>query len=250
VFAVAGSATGQTGSSTGARNRTEILLLGTAGGPPLRLNRSEPATLLTVDGRPYLIDWHRHRAANAGPFVTHEIDREGLIFQDEKIRVTVAENSHYVVIPTGVRDSFKSYSYRIETPHGVIVFTGDTGPSDAVARLAKSADVLVSEVSYRDPSELDRLGARANTMRAQFEFAHLNSHSVGQLAARAQVKSVLFYHYTPNDEADRAAYISGVKKYFAGPVFAPADLDRYCLGSPHGRTNDPLAVCRDKSAKS
>src|SRR5690348_9175219 len=36
--------------------RTEVLFLGTAGGPPLRLDRSEPSTLLVVDGRPYLID--------------------------------------------------------------------------------------------------------------------------------------------------------------------------------------------------
>jgi hypothetical protein len=32
-------------------NETEILFLGTAGGPVLRLDRSEPATLLNVDGR-------------------------------------------------------------------------------------------------------------------------------------------------------------------------------------------------------
>ena len=31
-------------------------MLGTAGGPPLRKDRSEPATLLSVDGRLYLID--------------------------------------------------------------------------------------------------------------------------------------------------------------------------------------------------
>ena len=36
--------------------RTELIFLGTAGGPPLRLGRSEPATLLIVDGHSYLID--------------------------------------------------------------------------------------------------------------------------------------------------------------------------------------------------
>ena len=56
VFGLPGSTTGQAGSSAGAPNRTEILFLGTAGGPPLRLDRSEPSTLLIVDGRPYLID--------------------------------------------------------------------------------------------------------------------------------------------------------------------------------------------------
>ncbi len=56
AFSWTAVATGQTGSSAGAPGRTEILFLGTAGGPPLRFDRSEPSTLLIVDGRPYLID--------------------------------------------------------------------------------------------------------------------------------------------------------------------------------------------------
>lgn len=39
-----------------AQNGVQILLLGTHGGPVLSERRSEPATLLIVDGRPYLID--------------------------------------------------------------------------------------------------------------------------------------------------------------------------------------------------
>src|SRR5436305_6939227 len=53
---ISGAATGQTGSTAGGPRHTEILFLGTAGGPPLRLERSEPATLLIVDGRFYLLD--------------------------------------------------------------------------------------------------------------------------------------------------------------------------------------------------
>jgi len=42
---------------------------------------------------------------------------------------------------------------------------------------------------------------------------------------------VILYHYDPADKADQAAFVSGVRKYFSGPVFAPDDLDRYCLKS-------------------
>src|SRR5579883_3360611 len=58
IFAIeiGGAAPSQTGSTPGAPRRTEILFLGTAGGPPLHVDRSEPATLLIVDGRHYLID--------------------------------------------------------------------------------------------------------------------------------------------------------------------------------------------------
>ncbi|HEX5460111.1 MAG TPA: MBL fold metallo-hydrolase [Steroidobacteraceae bacterium] len=305
--------------------RTEVLFLGTAGGPPLRLDRSEPSTLLIVDGRPYLIDCgigtmrrllragveseqvrtifftHLHgdhdfgladvmandffRQSMAGqaqpiniygppqtkelvnaafhfitvgfrpfenfpprtdgsyqsPFVTHEIDRDGVVFQDDKIRVTAAENSHYALMPPQRRAQFKSFSYRIETPHGVIVFTGDTGPSEAVERLAKGADVLVAEANTRGPQDAERFTAsmaarnhwppqQAKAFRAHFEVEHLDTYKIGHLAAKAQVKAVLLYHYVPGNKADQAAYVTGVRTAFSGPVFAPDDLDRYCLG--------------------
>lgn len=306
----------------------EILFLGTAGGPPLRLDRSEPSTLLIVDGHEYLIDCgigtmrrmveagikseqirtifltHLHadhalglsdvmandflyasptataepiniygppqttdlvdaafhfitvgfrpfavenpaayRTVNGGfasPFVTHEINREGAIFQDARIRVTATENSHYALMSMQQRQEMKSYSYQVTTPHGTIVFTGDTGPSAGVLRLAKGADVLVAEAAYRDPKDLDQLvdsmaarfhwlPERAAAFRAHFEFEHLDTDKIGQLATEAGVRAVVLYHYDPVGAADQAAYVTGVKRHFAGEVFAPVDLDRYCL---------------------
>jgi ribonuclease BN (tRNA processing enzyme) len=307
---------------------TELLMLGTAGGPPLRKNRSEPATLLIVDGRPYLIDcgigtvrrlveagipsetigtiflthlhpdhdlglvdvmgndyFHLDLASDArkiniyGPpqtselveaafhyisipfevfaaekpgfelgrptpgltssFVAHEIDREGVVYRDDKIQITAAENSHYALMPAQFRAHFKSYSYRIQTPHGVVVFTGDTGPSDAVAKLAMGADVLVAEVE----ESLDELRgfidqmaaqnhwppARKQQFAAHMEKEHLTVDSLGELASKAQVQSVLFYHYDPEDKAEQQARVAAMKKYYHGPVLAPEDLDRFCL---------------------
>ena len=305
--------------------RTELLFLGTAGGPPLRLARSEPATLLIVDGRPYLIDCgigtmrrmlragveseqvrtifftHLHADHDLGladvmandffrqslvgrpepieiygppqtkelvdaafhfitvgfrpfenlpqpahgsypsPFVTHELDRGGVVFQDDRIRVTATENSHYALMPPQRRAQFKSFSYRIETPHGIVVFTGDTGPSEAVERLARGADVLVAEANNGDPQDVKKVTAsmaarnhwspeQARAFRAHFEVEHLDTHEIGLLAAKARVKAVLLYHYVPAGKADQAAYVAGVRTSFAGPVFAPDDLERYCLG--------------------
>ena len=306
---------------------TQIVFLGTAGGPLLRADRSEPSTLLIVDGRGYLIDcgigtmrrmveagiksqqvrtiffthlhadhdlgladvmandfFHARPAGTEnvdiyGPpqtrelvdaafhfitvgfrpfaaenpsgfrivngqftnlFVAHEFKRDGVVFRDDKIRVTAVENSHYALMPAPQRKELKSYSFRIETPHGVIVFTGDTGRSDAVVRLARGADVLVAEASSRDAADFERLiksvtaqmhwsAERGKKFRAHFQFEHLDTDSIGALATKAQVKSVMLYHYDPEDEADQAAYVSGVKKHFSGPVFAPDDLDRYCI---------------------
>jgi len=63
-------------------------------------------------------------------FVGHNIQGNGLIFQDENIKIYAAENSHLHFkpgAPSYGRD--KAFSYRVEAPDRVIVFTGDTGPS-------------------------------------------------------------------------------------------------------------------------
>ncbi len=317
---------------------TQILFLGTAGGPPLRLERSEPATVLIVDGRPYLIDCgigtirrlveagipsetirtifftHLHAdhdlgladvmandffrqnltanhqaidiygppqtkdfvdagfryltfgftafAAEPGalrvgmtngelrsPFVAHEIIGQGTVYQDDKIRVTAAENTHYALMTPNDQLRMKSYSYRIETPHGVVVFTGDTGPSDAVVRLAKGADVLIAEVQdFEEAAQFVKRVAeqnhwapeRAAALMSHMRQEHLNEQAVGEMAAKAQVRSVVLYHCTPPDPA---AYVASVKKYFSGPVLAPADLDRYCLNGKPGESGNMLSPC-------
>lgn len=341
---MAGSAFAQGEAPSGSTHGTEILFLGTAGGPPLRVDRYEPSTLLIVDGRPYLIDCgigtmqrllqagirsesiktifftHLHAdhdlgladvmgndflrlnevssrervniygppqtqelvaagfhyitygytafAAEPGaiyaglmngkltsPFVAHEIGHDGLVYQDDRIRVVAAENTHYVLMFPQSRRKMKSYSYRIETPYGVVVFTGDTGPSDAVVRLAKKADVLVSEVEDLDQATrfVNRLAAkdhwpakRVAMMLAHMRQAHLSEEEVGEMATKAQVKAVVLYHYNP---IDPAAHVAAVRKYFSGPVFASADLARYCLDKSQtgeARREPVFGVCRDK----
>jgi ribonuclease BN (tRNA processing enzyme) len=328
-------------------NDTELLMLGTAGGPPLRKDRSEPATLLIVDGRPYLIDcgigtirrlveagipsetigtiffthlhpdhdmglvdvmandyFHLDFASDArkihiygppqtrelveaavhyisipfevfgaeepgfqlgrpnhgltSPFVAHEIDGDGVVYHDDKIQITAAENSHYAFMPAQLRSHFKSYSYRIQTPHGVVVFTGDTGPSDAVEKLAMGADVLVSEVE-QSSGELRRFidhmaaqnhwaPARKQEFAEHMEKEHLTVDSLGELASKAQVQSVLFYHYDPQDKAEQQALVTGMKKYFHGLVLAPADLDRFCLSKDEAQPASRFESCRQNTA--
>lgn len=328
AFAALAAASSLTPARAANSGRTEILFLGTGGGPPLDPSRSRPATLLVVDGRYYLIDCgmgtmqrlldagidsqrigtifltHLHSDHDLGlvdllandyfrlslrgaadtigiygppqtdelvtaafgyvtitvrpfaaetpgayrrshgqfvsPFVAHEFDRNGTIFQDDKIRVLATENSHYALMPPQFRKTLRSYSYRIETPHGTIVFTGDTGPSDAVARLAQGADVLIAETSILDDADRQQFvramtarnhwsAARAETFRAHFQSEHLDTNEIGELASKARVKAVLLNHDQPDDKPPHESYVRGVRKHFAGAVFAPDDLDRYCL---------------------
>lgn len=320
----------QPGVAQASGGGTQILFLGTGGGPPLSASRSKPATLLIVDGRYYLIDCgmgtmqrllqagvdlqkirtifltHLHSDHDLGladvlandyflfslrpaadtvdiygppqtaelvnaafryititvrpfaaenpstyrssggefasPFVAHEFGRDGAVFQDDRIRVTAVQNSHYALMPSEDRKVLQSYSYRIQTPDGTVVFTGDTGPSDAVAKLAQGADVLVSEASALGEADREQFvkamtvrnhwsAERAQAFRAHFESEHLDGNEIGEMASQAHVGAVLLYHYDPDDKPPHESFLRAVGTHFAGPVFAPDDLDRYCLNS-------------------
>ena len=307
----------------------EIILLGTHGGPGLTQERSEPATLLVVDGTSYLIDCgigtmrrlldagvpsqtigtifitHNHpdhalglvdvmandflsvdfgppggsRTFNiygppqtpavvsaaydfiripysifaaehlgastlADPFRAHVVDGGGLVYQDDKIRVTAAENTHYQLMPAKDRARMKSFAYRFQTRYGVIVFTGDTGPSAAVEKLATGADVLISEVEELGaPTGAPRTTPNAAALAAHLRLEHLPVKDLGEMASKARVKAVLMHHFVGAGSGQK--FVEGVKKYYSGTVFAGADLQRYCLGTPDGNggTVRTLAPC-------
>jgi ribonuclease BN (tRNA processing enzyme) len=75
-------------------------------------------------------------------FHAHDV-LPGLVFRDRNVKVIAVENPHfYFPVGSPPYGKYKSYSYRFETADRVIVFMGDTGPSDAVMELAKGADIL------------------------------------------------------------------------------------------------------------
>jgi ribonuclease BN (tRNA processing enzyme) len=157
-------------------------------------------------------------------FVGHDVGT-GVIYQDANVKVTaVASGKH------------KSYSYRFETPDRVIVFTGDTGPSDAVTELAKGADLLVTGPSaFEDKKQAMINDGRwqAMTPEDQAKFVRqatqgfMTTEVAGKMATRANIKTVVLTHlccsprpgnddYTPRAEE--------VKKHFPGQVLIAKDL--------------------------
>jgi ribonuclease BN (tRNA processing enzyme) len=80
-------------------------------------------------------------------FAGHDLS-VGPVLQAANVKVTAVENTHFHFPPESPGyGKYKSYAYRFDTPDRAIVFTGDTGPSEAIAELAKGADMLVSEVT-------------------------------------------------------------------------------------------------------
>jgi ribonuclease BN (tRNA processing enzyme) len=178
-------------------------------------------------------------------FVAHDILQDGLVYQDSHVRVTAVANTHFR-FPSQNEDKVtdRTYSYRFDTASGSVVFTGDTGPSERVTKLAKDVDVLVSEVCVEEMCGPDAHAAKSMPpeMARQEEFHFINEHltpeQVGRMAATANVKLVLLSHLVSSLESDDdlmdvSVFVSGVKKYYSGPVLVGRDLFEYdVLKSP------------------
>ena len=166
-------------------------------------------------------------------FVGHDVGT-GVIYQDANIKVTAVENSHFEFHRGPAAGKHKSYSYRFETPGRVIVFTGDTGPSDAVTELARGTDLLVSEtVSVQDRMQLMINDGRWQRLTSdeqagitrQATQGHMGLEVVGKMAAHANVKTVVLSHLSPRAGSDDyTPWADEVKKHFSGQVLIAKDL--------------------------
>ena len=134
-----GAASVQLPASSQSPPRTQILFLGTAGGPPLRADRSEPATLLTIDGRRYLIDCGigtARRLVEAG-VRAHLDDRNQTL--NYRIREAETLKVPYMAVVGGR-----------EAEHGTVaVRTRGAGSKQEVTPLAEFVRRVQSEIASR-----------------------------------------------------------------------------------------------------
>src|SRR5262245_49736392 len=144
--------------------------------------------------------------------------------QDDNVKVFAAIVPHPPVTPAlGYRFDFKDRS---------IVFSGDTAPSEAVALLAKGADVLVHEAMYVpavEPYAKDQI-ARGRPVKLADYLAHMKAdhtpvEDVGRIAAEAGVKTLILSHLTPAiDSISDDTWRAPAAKYFKGKIIVGKDL--------------------------
>lgn len=165
-------------------------------------------------------------------------DGSSVVLGDTK--VTAAANSHYS-FPAGSEEAktFRSLSFRFDMPGKSIVYTGDTGPSPAVTKLAKGADMLVTEMIDVEFT-IANLRRRATdltptdlaNMETHLRTHHITTADIGAMAAAAGVKSVVITHIAGgggNDAAATDRYVREVKEKFDGQIRVAADQDRVVL---------------------
>jgi ribonuclease BN (tRNA processing enzyme) len=100
----------------------------------------------------------------------------------------------------------EAYAIRVAenvTDGGTLVFSGDTGPCDALVELARDVDLLLVESAFRDQP-----GNPAGL--------HLCSREAAQIGQQAGVGAVVLTHIPPWH--DRVDTLAEATPHFAGPV--------------------------------
>ena len=207
-----------------------FLVLGWLGGMPQSVRAYGPPPLqqmtedylrsakTTIDF--WAEDFHR---PPLGMIEVHELPEAGPVMQDENVKVTSVLVQHPPVKP--------AYGYRFDFPDRSIAFSGDTIGLDAVAAMAKGADVLVHEamdlpgieafmrlqLAQGTPGNLEAFMAH---MRAD----HTPTEDVGRIAQEAGVKTLVLSHLAPGEGVSDARWRDAAAKHFKGKIIVGRDL--------------------------
>jgi len=139
---------------------------------------------------------------------------------DGTVRV-LAVAVHHEPVPDAV-------AYRVETPDGAVVVSGDTRVCDEVERLARGADVLVHEACRT--TALAPLIA-GTTFETIFSY-HADTVALGAMAERSGVPHVVLTHLIPPPDrpGDAAAFAQDLRDGgYRGEVTVGEDLSAVTL---------------------
>lgn len=143
-----------------------------------------------------------------GAKINVHIVREGVVYQDEDVRVTAFAVDHRWVKP--------AFGYRFDTAGRSVVISGDTTLSENLIRFAKGAGVLVHEAA------LPEHFLRHNTPEVA---ARLKAYHAGEAAERAGVKLLVLSHLVPGEA--EAEFLARAGKTFRGRIVVGRDLMRF-----------------------
>jgi ribonuclease BN (tRNA processing enzyme) len=150
-----------------------------------------------------------------------ELERPGVVYEDDKVRVTAALVNHPPIEP--------AFAFRFDAAGRSIVFSGDTTADDRLIALARGADVLLHEVIY--VPGIDAIVAslpNAATLREHLIASHTPTYDVGRVAKEARVKKLVLTHLVPGDNPriPDEAWTDEPRRAFDGEVVLGQDLMR------------------------
>src|SRR5215470_11232587 len=153
-----------------------------------------------------------------------EVTGAGPVTQDDNVKVSAVVVEHPPVKP--------ALAYRFDFKDRSIAFSGDTAPADAVAKIAKGADVLVHEAIYVPAVEkfIREQIAKGRPVKYEPYMAHMKAdhtplEEVGRIANDASVKTLVLSHVVPAiDSISDNTWRTGAATYFKGEIIVGKDL--------------------------
>ncbi len=134
----------------------------------------------------------------------------------ELIDGSVTRVGSAVVTARATKHSMPSLAYRLQTPTSVLVYSGDTEPTDAIRDLCRGhVDVLIHECSFPD------------------SFAPVTNHTtparLRDLVADLNVDRIVLTHLYPHAAGFESEMIETINQKFAGRVDVGYDLMKIFL---------------------
>lgn len=148
----------------------------------------------------------------AGATIRTHIVREGVVYDDGKVKITAFAVDHRPVL--------NAFGYRFESDGRTVVISGDTRPTENLVKYAKNADVLVLEAYL--PEHFLRVDTPE--VAAHLMSYHTSADEAGELAAKAGVHTLVLTHLIPGN-ADETFRERAARK-FKGEIVVGKDLMR------------------------
>ena len=118
-------------------------------------------------------------------------------------QVPLIDIEHVRLWASPVCHSVPAIGIRLWTPEGTLCYSSDTGPCEAVVRLARDVDVLIHEATGEG-------------------YGHTSPAGAGRIAQQAGVEKLVLIHYPLNVDLDE--WVSEANSTFDGEVFAARDF--------------------------
>jgi len=158
-----------------------------------------------------------HEVDGAYRVDVHEI-RAGVVYEKDGVRVTAIAVEH-----GAWKDAF---AYRIDAANRSIVISGDTRPSEALAKAAAGVDILIHEVySAARLKPEDRPGGE-DWPRYCREY-HTSDVELGALAARIRPKLLILDHIIRMGASDEELLAGVLAGGYNGKVVIGKDLEKF-----------------------
>ncbi|URN12122.1 MBL fold metallo-hydrolase [Streptomyces radiopugnans] len=163
-----------------------------------------PARGRTLRGHPGVRPQGHRAAADHGlrRHPVREVHERGLRLPRPRPRSTFRLGP-LTVTADRVRHPVETYGFRVEHDGRALVYSGDTGPCDALCDLARGADLFLCEASFTDGKE-------------DIPELHLNGRQAGECARDAGAGRLVLTHIPP--WTDPQHNLRDARAAFGGPV--------------------------------